>query len=173
MRIADPVSGRLVDAAHSSPMRWGELARAEGAVPQTSADVAEMAKAILHRKRKHCLVVLTARRGGVAPAVSAMAVREIVGAATPIYFLREELTAHLATLRPPAPDVRSGGVRVYWPGVDSNPWGHPLVYNPAGESEQRIIDTLGRIFTPRAARLPVSLSPEQRVVVLERELDRS
>src|ERR1700690_3013097 len=105
MRIADPVSGGVMDAAQSSPVPWGELARAECAVPQTSADVAEMAKAILHRKRKHCLVVLTARRGEATPAVSAMAVREIVGAGTPIYFLREELTAPLAILRPPAPDV--------------------------------------------------------------------
>jgi len=165
MRIADPVFGRVMDAAHSSSVPWGELARAECVVPQTPADVAELEKAILHRKRKHCLDVLTARRGGAAPAVSAMAVREIVGSAIPVYFLREELTAHLAILRPPAPDVRSGGVRVYWPGVDSNPWGHPLVYSPAGESEERILDTLGRIFTPERIAIAAPVHNDAREVI--------
>jgi hypothetical protein len=49
--------------------------------------------------------------------------------------------------------------------------GHPLLYDPSDEYGEEILDWLGRIFTPSVAR-PPKLSPEDRVLVLEREVER-
>jgi hypothetical protein len=148
---------------------WSELARADCVVPETLADVEQLAKSILNRRRDFWIVVLTARRLEAMPSVSAVVVREIVGASLPVIFLRSSLATYLSTLLPSRTQVYGGALRVYRPGVSDDPWGHPLLYDPSGEYGEEILDWLGRIFTPSVAR-PPRLSPEERVLVLEHEL---
>jgi hypothetical protein len=140
-------------------------------VPETLDDVGTLARAIMHRKRDFWIVVLTARRLEMMPAVPPGLVREIVGTNVPIIFLKSLLATHLSTLLPPKTHVYGGALRVYRPGVTDDPWGHPLLYDESGEYGKEILDWLGRIFTPSVAR-PPSLSPEERVVALEREVER-
>jgi hypothetical protein len=164
----------LVLPAHrsrSESIAWSEMARAVCTVPETLEEVTELAKSILHRKRDFWIVVLTARRLESKPAMSPIAVREIVGPNAPIVFLRSSLATHLSTLLPPKTHVFGGAVRVYRPGVTDDPWGHPLLYDPSGEYGDEILDWLGRIFTPSVAR-PPRLSAEERVLVLDAEVKR-
>jgi hypothetical protein len=157
--------------SRNEPIDWSGLARAECTAPETREDVEQLAQSILHRKRDFWIVVLTARRSGVMPAVPAMVVREIVGSNTPIVFLTNSLATHLATLLPSKMHVYGGAVRVYRPGVTEDPWGHPLLYDPSGEYGEEILDWLGRIFTPKVAK-PPKLSSEERILVLEHEIKR-
>jgi hypothetical protein len=158
--------------SRSDPIDWSEIAQADCTVPETPQDVEQLAKSILHRKRDFWIVVLTARRLETMPAVSPMVVREIVGPTVPVIFLRSLLATHLATLLPPKLLVYGGALRVYRPEVTEDPFGHPLLYDPTGEYGEEIVDWLGRIFTPSVTR-PPKLTAEERVVVLEEELDRA
>ncbi len=157
--------------SRNEPVDWSELARADCTVPETLEDVGQLAKSILHRKRDFWIVVLTARRLEVMPALPAMVVREIVGPNVPIVFLKSHLATHLSTLLPAKTQVYGGALRVYRPGVTDDPWGHPLLVDPSGEYGEEILDWLGRIFTPSVAR-PPKLAPEERLVVLEYEVGR-
>ena len=141
---------------HRVAVPWGELVRAECAVPDTAEDVALLAKAILHRKRDYWIVVLTARQRESVPSVSPMAVREVVGADVPLYFLRRRLAIHLRALLPPGLDVQGGAIRVYRLGARSDPWAHPRMRDRAGEHGQDVLDKLGEIFTPKVAGVPGS-----------------
>jgi hypothetical protein len=157
--------------SRDEPIDWSELARADCTVPETLVDVEQLVTSILHRKRDFWIVVLTARRLETMPALAPMVVREIVGPNVPIIFLKSLLATHLSTLLPPKTQVYGGALRVYRPGVSDDPWGHPLLYDPSGEYGEEILDWLGRIFTPSVTR-PPNLSPEERVLVLEREVER-
>jgi hypothetical protein len=157
--------------SRSDPIDWSEIARADCTVPETPQDVEQLAKSILHRKRDFWIVALTARRLETMPAVSPMVVREIVGPTVPVIFLKSLLATHLARLLPPKLQVYGGALRVYRPEVTEDPFGHPLLYDQTGEYGDEILDWLGRIFTPSVTR-PPKLTAEERVVVLQQELDR-
>jgi hypothetical protein len=150
---------------------WRELVRAECAVPSSAEDVVLLAEAILDRERDYWIVVLTARRHESVPAVSPVAVREIVGSNVPLYFLGRRLAIHLSSLLPSGLDVQGGTVRVYRLGARSDPWAHPRLRDRSGEYGQDVLSKLGEIFVPRVAGVP-ELSLEQRLVVLEHELKR-
>lgn len=161
----------LTRRSRNEPIDWSHLARVECATPQTREDVDELAKSILCRERDFWIVALTARRLEAMPSVAPAAVREIVGPNVPIVFLKSLLATYLSTLLPAKTHVYGGALRVYRPGVTDDPYGHPLLYDPSGEYGEEILEWLGRIFTPTVPRAPV-LSPQQRVLVLERELER-
>jgi hypothetical protein len=147
------------------------MARAGCTVPETLGEVSELAGSILDRGRDFWIVVLTARRLELTPAVSPASVRAIVGPGVPVVFLRSSLATYLSTLLPPRTHVFGGAVRVYRPGVVDDPWGHPLLYDPSGEYGDEVLEWLGRIFTASVAG-PPRLSAEERVLVLEGELRR-
>jgi hypothetical protein len=157
--------------SRNEPIDWSELARADCTVPETIVDIEQLGKSILDRKRDFWIVVLTARRLEAMPALAPIAVREIVGPNVPVVFLKSLFATHLATLLPPKTHVYGGAVRVYRPGVNDDPWGHPLLYDPTDDYGEEILDWLGRIFTPSIAR-PPKLTPEESIVVLEDELAR-
>jgi|GEM_PF-6643829 hypothetical protein len=147
---------------------WIDLARAGCVVPGSLEDVAELAKAIWHRERDYWIVVLTARPGESVPSLSPIAVRELVGADVPVYFLKRRFAVHLESLLPPKMHVHAGAVRIYRPGVTDDPWDHPLLRDPSGEYGQGTLERLGAIFTPKVGVVP-ELSAEQRVLALEHE----
>ncbi|MBA3808917.1 MAG: hypothetical protein H0X28_11085 [Solirubrobacterales bacterium] len=153
------------------PPPWSELARADCTVPGTPDEVALLARVILYRKRDYPIVVLTARRGEARPALAPVEVREIIGPGIPVYFVTNNLATYLAECPPAQTQVWGGAARVYWPGVTSDPWGHPLLYDYNGLYGPEILDRLAKIFTPSVAR-EVELNPEQRILVLERDLAR-
>lgn len=150
---------------------WSEIARAGCTVPETDRDVEQLAKSLLHHKRDYWIVVLTARRLEEVPSIQPMAVREIIGPNVPLIFLRKWVASRLATLLPPRANVYGGALRVYRPGVGDDPYAHPLFYDETGDYGDNALDWLGKLFTPKVTG-PPKLSPEQRIVTLESQLDR-
>jgi hypothetical protein len=166
------VEAPLPDRSRDEPIDWAEFARADVAVPETTEDVERLAREIGHHRRDFWIVVLTARRNQVTPSVPPMAVREIIGPNVPIVHLKSLLATHLQTLLPEKLQVYGGALRVYRPGVHDDPFANPLLYDPTGEYGEKMLGWLGRIFTPIRAR-PPHLSPEDQVLILEHDLEKT
>ncbi len=133
--------------------------------PECSA----LAKRIRDPQRDYPIVCLTARPGERDPALSATAVREIVGPGVPIYFVRtRRLTRYLGSLLPPRFDVWDGATRVWWPGVSetSDPLEHPRIYDPSGRYGQ---DNLQRLAAEFATQTRPELTLKQQLVLAERQ----
>jgi hypothetical protein len=133
--------------------------------PECSA----LAKAIRDPQRDYPIVCLTARPGERDPALSATAVREIVGPGVPIYFVgTRRLTRYLGSLLPAHFDVWDGATRVWWPGVSerSDPIEHPRVYDPSGRYGQ---DSLQRLAAEFATKPRPELTLKQQLVLAERQ----
>jgi hypothetical protein len=133
--------------------------------PECSA----LAKRIRDPERDYPIVCLTARPGERDPALSATAVREIVGPGVPIYFVRtRRLTRYLGSLLPPRFDVWDGATRVWWPGVSetSDPLEHPRIYDPGGYYGE---DYLGRLAAEFATPARPDLTMKQQLVLAERQ----
>jgi hypothetical protein len=132
-------------------------------------ELSALAKRILDPRRDYPIVCLTARPGGRDPALSATAVREIVGPEVPIYFVRaRRLTRYLGSLLPPRFDVWDGATRVWWPGVSetNDPLEHPRIYDPGGYYGE---DYLGRLAAEFATPARPDLTMKQQLVLAERQ----
>jgi hypothetical protein len=133
--------------------------------PECSA----LAKRIRDLQRDYPIVCLTARPGERDPALSATAVREIVGPGVPIYFVRtRRLTRYLGSLLPPRFDVWDGATRVWWPGVSdtSDHIEHPRIYDPSGCYGE---DSLQRLAAEFATQTRPELTLKQQLVLAERQ----
>lgn len=149
-----------------------ELADPDCVVVRSERELELMVAEVLDGAREYPVVCLTSRPGEGVPALAAGAVRGVVGPGIPVYFVGgRRLQLRLTALLPDRLDVHSGAARVWWPGVcrESNPRDHPLIIDRSRMYEARALERLAREF--RLVRGAVELTPEQRVVLAERQLE--
>lgn len=142
----------------------------EAGVPVASsiASVCSVCDEILSASRQVALIGLTSRPGEQSPAVSALAVRQIVGDEVGVYFIPTgELTYALCELLPERLGVFGGAARLWWPGVSeaSDPRDHPLIYDGAGDYGD---STLTRIAAAYRNGPPRSYRSVEGETLLER-----
>src|SRR5271165_5133912 len=136
----------------TQPKDLGEAEDAGYIVLSSERELTVLAEAIRDPQRDYPIVCLTARPGERDPALSANAVREIVGPGVPIYFVcTRRLTRYLGSLLPPRFEVWDGATRVWWPGVSerSDHIEHPRIYDPSGRYGQDSMQRLAAEFATK------------------------